>query len=323
MSYFEWRAKSLLAREARNWLIHLTSGRATTDDADAFRRWYQTSPQHNAAFDEVKRLWRQLEPAMRAAPVVAPTTARRDRTPAPNWGRRALLGAAAASVGAFVLKPGFFLNPEASWLSLQGLTSDFQTATGEQKNILLKGNVSVEMNTLTRIDLRAAGIDLMTGEAQVRAQAMSIPQLVVYANGGEVHASKADFNIRNVDSQVSVTCLAGEVSVICNAVKRELLAGQQLTYTASGLGNVVQANTEQVSAWRQRLLIFNHQPLSHVIEEINRYRPGKIILLNSQLGQRLVQARFNLDQLESVASLIRDAYGAKVTNFPGGIVVLS
>ncbi|CAI0991207.1 FecR family protein [Serratia entomophila] len=319
MSYFEWRAKNLLAREARNWLVHLTSGRATTDDADAFRQWYQKSPQHYAAFNEVKRLWRQLEPAM-AATFAPDAGARRDSASVPNWGRRAFLGAAAASAGAFLLKPDFFLNPEVSF---QGLTSDYQTATGEQKNILLQGNVSVEMNTLTRIDLRPAGIALKTGEAQIRAQAMSIPQLVVYANGGEVYAKTADFNIRNLDNQVSVTCLAGEVSVMCQATKRGLQAGQQLTYSASGMGPVVQANTEQVIAWQRRLLIFNHQPLYLVIEEINRYRPGKIILLNSQLGQRLVQARFKLDQLETVAALIRDAYGARVTNLPGGIVVLS
>lgn len=322
MNYFEWRTKkNVLAHEARNWLIRLTSGRATTADADAFRQWYQTSPQHNAAFNEVKRLWQQLEPAMASSSSSARISPEDRQTP--NWGRRAFLGAAAASMVGVLLKPDLLLNPEAGWSSLPGLASDYQTATGEQKNILLAGNVTVEMNTLTRIDRRTAGIELVAGEAQIRAQAMSIPYLVVYADGGEVRARTADFNIRNVDGQVSVTCLAGEISVLCRSVSRELQAGQQLIYTASRIGVVARVNTEHVTAWRQRLLIFNHQPLSAVVEEINRYRPGKIILLNDQLGRRLVQARFRLDQLESVSSLIRDAYGARVTNLPGGIVVLS
>jgi ferric-dicitrate binding protein FerR (iron transport regulator) len=60
-----------------------------------------------------------------------------------------------------------------------------------------------------------------------------------------------------------------------------------------------------------------------MIDEINRYRPGMLLLLNRELGQRRVQARFSLDQLAGVALLIRDAYGVKFTELPGGVVVLS
>lgn len=321
MSYFAWRAKIRLTREATNWLIRLTSGRVTTEDADAFRQWCQQSPQHHAAFDEARRLWRNLEPAMSAAPSCAHE--RQASACAPKWGRRAFLGAAAASVGMLWLKPELLLNPEVGWSSLSGLASDYQTSLGEQKNIVLAGNVTVEMNTLTRIDRRKAGMALLAGEAQILTRAMDLPRWVVYAENGEVRAGAANFNVRNVERQVNVTCLEGEVAVICQSVHRQLRAGQQLSYNASGVGEVVRANLEQVTAWRQQQLIFNRQPLSQVIDEINRYRPGKIILLNSQLGRRLVQARFRLDQLESVAALIHDVYGAKVTALPGGIVVLS
>jgi ferric-dicitrate binding protein FerR (iron transport regulator) len=75
--------------------------------------------------------------------------------------------------------------------------------------------------------------------------------------------------------------------------------------------------------WRQQVLVFNGATLSQMIDEINRYRPGMLLLLNRELGQRRVQARFNLDQLAGVALLIRDAYGIKCTELPGGVVVLS
>jgi transmembrane sensor len=83
------------------------------------------------------------------------------------------------------------------------------------------------------------------------------------------------------------------------------------------------ANLEVTMAWRRRVLIFDGQPLAEVVREINRYRPGKIILANDDLGVRKVQARFSLNQLADVAALIQDAYGAKVTLLPGGIVILS
>ncbi|MRB43370.1 iron dicitrate transport regulator FecR, partial [Bacillus thuringiensis] len=77
-----------------------------------------------------------------------------------------------------------------------------------------------------------------------------------------------------------------------------------------------------VMAWRERMLVFNDVPLATVIDEINRYRPGMLLLLDKALGRRRVQARFSLDQLADVATLIRDAYGIEVTRLPGGVVLL-
>jgi len=76
-------------------------------------------------------------------------------------------------------------------------------------------------------------------------------------------------------------------------------------------------------AWREQRLVFHDAPLSQVIDEINRYRPGMLVLLNPSLGRRKVQARFSLAQLPGVAQLIRDAYGARCTELPGGVVLLS
>ena len=100
-------------------------------------------------------------------------------------------------------------------------------------------------------------------------------------------------------------------------------SGQQMTYSASGIQAPVTVDTRAVLAWRDRVLVFNNAPLATVVDEINRYRPGKLLLLNRELGKRRVQARFTLQQLAGVALLIRDAYGAKCTELPGGVVLLS
>ena len=55
----------LLTREAITWLLRLTSGQATIEDADAFKRWHAQSPDHAAAWSEAVRLWRTLGPALR------------------------------------------------------------------------------------------------------------------------------------------------------------------------------------------------------------------------------------------------------------------
>jgi ferric-dicitrate binding protein FerR (iron transport regulator) len=96
-----------------------------------------------------------------------------------------------------------------------------------------------------------------------------------------------------------------------------------LTYDTRHVGSPRTADVSAAVAWREQVLVFNDATLASVIDEINRYRPGMLLLLNRELGLRKVQARFRLDQLAGVALLIRDAYGAKCTELPGGVVVLS
>lgn len=76
-------------------------------------------------------------------------------------------------------------------------------------------------------------------------------------------------------------------------------------------------------AWRERMLVFRDAPLARVIDEINRYRPGRLVLLNPTLGRRRVQARFSFEQLRQAAELIRVAYGARCLELPGGVVLVS
>ena len=56
-------------------------------------------------------------------------------------------------------------------------------------------------------------------------------------------------------------------------------------------------DTDRVVAWRQGWLVFDQQPLSQVVDELNRYRRGHLVLMNEQLGKRLVQARISLAQI--------------------------
>lgn len=138
-----------------------------------------------------------------------------------------------------------------------------------------------------------------------------------------MRASQARFNLRNTDQQVCVTCLDGTVEVDVEGRSLRLEPGQQVTYDARQVGSVQSVDTAAVMNWRQQVLVFNGATLSQMVDEINRYRPGMLLLLNRELGQRRVQARFSLDQLAGVALLIRDAYGVKCTELPGGVVVLS
>lgn len=292
---------SRLHGEARDWLVLLTSGQATVADAKALRQWCAQSPEHAQAFEQAKRLWQQLTPALIEA------------QPPRHFGRRAFLGGALAASAALVMVhisvPGGFA----------GLSADYHTAVGEQRRVDLREGISLELNTQTRISRREQGIELLEGEVEVQVA----QPLTVQAGAGWLSASQARFNVRNTDHSVCVTCIEGWLAVEVQGRSVRLDSGRQLTYDAAGLGPVVTVDTEAVIAWREQVLVFNNATLDTVIDEINRYRPGMLVLLNRELGKRRVQARFSLEQLPGVALLIRDAYGAKCTELPGGVVLLS
>ncbi len=73
-----------------------------------------------------------------------------------------------------------------------------------------------------------------------------------------------------------------------------------------------------VTAWQRGLIIFHDVPLAAVVEEINRYRPGRIILFNDALAERKVVAGFRLDQIDDVVNCIAQALRAKIRSLSGG-----
>lgn len=305
-----------IGRQAAAWWARLRADDFTQADADALRAWCALSPDHARAWRELKQVWQALDPALTRA--AAPQQAAVLAFPA-RPGRRAFLGGAlAAGVAMLALRP-----PLGAWPSLQELSADYRTGTGEQRKVALSQQMTVQMNTQTRINVRAPeAIELLGGEAEIVASGARQPVSVV-AGAGRLLAQSARFNVRHTDDAVCVTCLAGAVDVVWQQRRQTLDAGQQLVYDEQGVQAATAAPAGEASAWRTGALSFAGQPLSRVVDEINRYRPGRVVLRNAELGRRLVRMRFSITQMDGALAMIRDLTGAQMTSLPGGIVLLS
>jgi transmembrane sensor len=305
-----------IGRQAAAWWARLRADDFTQADADALRAWCALSPEHARAWRELKQVWQALDPALTRA--AAPRQAAVLAFPA-RPGRRAFLGGAlAAGVAVLALRP-----PLGAWPSLQELSADYRTGTGEQRQVALSQQMTVQMNTQTRINVRAPeAIELLGGEAEIVASGARQPVSVV-AGAGRLLAQSARFNVRHTDDAVCVTCLAGAVDVVWQQRRLTLDAGQQVVYDERDVQAATAAPAEEASAWRTGALSFAGQPLSLVVEEINRYRPGRVVLRNAELGRRLVRMRFSITQMDGALAMIRDLTGAQMTSLPGSIVLLS
>jgi transmembrane sensor len=78
-----------------------------------------------------------------------------------------------------------------------------------------------------------------------------------------------------------------------------------------------------VTAWRQGRLIFEGTPVARVISEINRYRHGRIVLMNEEIGKRLLTARLPTTETDKIVMQIVQIFGAKAQTLPGGIIILT
>jgi transmembrane sensor len=320
------RSADLLApieREAHEWVLRFAAGGAHTADLAAFQQWSARDPAHAQAFARACRLWEALEPAGK----MLPPQLRTERAAArPKLARRAFIGGAltASFVGgaALVMRPPFDL-----WPSWSELTADLRTGPGEQRSIVLKGGASIDLNTRTSIALRTTTddlerIELIGGEAEISTPSDGPQRIEVIAGDGRVAASQASFNLRFENANLCATCVRGMLEIEHRGSSARLRPGEQISYSAQGLGPARSVDPQGVTAWKDGVLVFHGTPLSQAIAEINRYRAGRIILTNAALGRRLFNARFRIANVEDVVKQIQQIFGAKVVSLPGGIVLL-
>ena len=211
-------------------------------------------------------------------------------------------------------------------LNVVELSADYRTGKGEQRRIVLTDDISLALNTQTSIVVRStpqeARIELISGEATIATNRTSSNPLVVDATDGRMVVARARFNALCEEGVVRVTCIEGEVDVEWRKQAVRLQPRQQVSYSPEGLGVSVSVDPTAATAWQERLLIFRDRPLAEVIDEVNRYRPGRIIVTNSELARRLVNGTFHLDRLDDVVAQVRQLFGARVTSLPGGVVLL-
>ncbi len=310
-------------REALDWIRRLTSGEVTRADLQALDRWRAQSPKHRRALAKANLLWDILGKVAEEADVrgtgAEPARSFLGRPIA----RRAVLAGAAASVAYLVMRPPLHLWPTAA-----ELMASYRTATGERRQLSVASGIAIEMNTQTSLTApKAVGelysLELISGQLAVSVRAQAVRSVVITAANGQTEADRGSFDVRRDGSSVRVTCTDGVVQVSCRSTMATLQPGQQVSYDERGLGSAAAADSTVVTAWQRGLLIFRDVPLAEVVEEVNRYRPGRILLLNDALAERKVVAGFRLDQINDVVNYIEQAFGAKMRSLPGGVVLLS
>jgi transmembrane sensor len=323
-----------LEQEAYGWVVRFISGDAAPDDIEALKEWSAQSAAHAAAFDQASKVWRATGAATRKLSTAISLGIRRNAPPSAvspgriDLSRRAVVGGALVASAAAGLAFVAVHPPLGLWPSWFELAADYRTGTGQQRQITLPGDVAIDMNTQTSIALRSKGnpgdgIELIAGEAVISASSTAASPFTVVAADGRVMATDARFNVRRDGRLVCITCVNGEVRVEYGPAQLELPAGRQVTYSDQGFEQQAAINPATVTAWQDGIVIFDSTPVSKVVEEVNRYRAGRVILTSAALGRERFSARFRIANIDGVVEQIARRFSVRGPRaLPGGIVLL-
>lgn len=311
-------------REALGWVVHLTSGTATHADARAFESWRAQGPSHADAFREAVAFRRAVRtmplapvPDMPSNIVSFPDAAQRSMV-----SRRGMLASASGAIAAggamLMIDP-----PYALWPSLAELGAGERTGVGERRLLRPMAGIEVEMNGRTAVSLDTARrhATLITGEAFVSVAPDAAP-FSIRAGDTNWLAKSAKFDVRASERETRIVCVSGQLSGERNDVRHRITAGQRFVATPGQAAQIATVDTSQSGSWRRGLLIFRDTPLASAIEDINRYRHGKIVLANDAVGQRLVSGMFHTAQIENAVSQIRQLLNLEIRVLVGGVIVM-
>ncbi|MBM0108784.1 FecR domain-containing protein [Steroidobacter sp. S1-65] len=317
---------------AAHWLAVLSDEKCTEAERRQFFVWLRASGQHVQEFLRLSRLNgqlnnRQLWPDRSVAELVAAARASSEGNIATldrplavdRTSRKTVRWPLAAVVACAFVATGLI----AGRSQIEGwLTPEYVTAVGEQRSITLEDGSVVELNSRSRLrahledDLRA--IELLEGEAIFRVAKDPDRPFRVRTGVTDIVAVGTAFNVKASDSRTVVTVLEGRVRVNQRAAAErsaaqaakavsefELAMGDQLILAkAQPAIRVSLRDTEKVTSWTERRLIFEDTPLSSAAAEFARYSSRTIRIEDPSVGARKITGVFDATDPASLAEFL-------------------
>lgn len=326
-----------LRDEARMWLVRLSSGDMDPPEKARFERWLDTSAAHKDAFAYEQAAWRQAEffrqqlgPETWAAEDKAPPETDHIAASPPRavFARKAALSGMALAAALLV---AVFAGDV--WLAL---VSDHRTASGEQMRISLPDGSTVYLNTDSAIDVDYTEperrIVLLRGEAYFAVASNPKRPFVVQSHGRLTRAIGTAFAVRDNSGRVSVTVTEGRIEVVpdTDGDRRDpstksvrASVDQQVVYRAGGEALPArQVDAKAVLAWRDGKIVFEDVPFGEVIAELDRYRPGRIIVAPTVSTERQVSGVFSPKSLDSAIGTLAAMQGVTMRTLTPYLTIL-
>lgn len=313
-------ARDRIDAAAQDWFLLMTSGDPTEDDHAFFNAWLAADPRHQAVYDELSALWDGIGDLNEA--FVGADTRPAAHHPYASRRNPVLWGGLAAACVAVL----FLVSPN---LAVQ-ITADHRAGVGEQTRIELPDGSIAWLNTDTAISVdyrtESRRIGLLRGEALFDVAKDAGRPFSVMAHNGRSTALGTVFAVRDDGAGVVVTVSEGTVEVASPLTGGEtviLRARDQVRYREGAAPSAVhRVAFPAATQWREGFIAIEGLPLDDAISEIDRYRPGRIVLLADADRLDKVTARLAISSIDDGLDALAATHGLSVTRLTDYLVIV-
>ncbi len=300
--------------EAAGWVARLQSSDATEEDRRAFARWCARHPANEGIYAELSALWGDLKDV----PIPPERLGRlqRARRMAAGGGIVALLAVAVLSYG--VVNFGY----------LDRWQADHYTVIGEVRTLMLEDGTRVDLNTDSAIAVRyddgRRRVSLLRGEAFFDVVPNPARPFVVEGDAVEARAVGTRYAVRvsSGDFGGGVQVEEGTVAVSTPNDAALVEAGSDAVVTEGGNLVVSATDVSSLTAWREGKLVFSGRPLGEVLETLERYRFGRIIVMDDGAARQTVSGVFDLNDTDAALDGLSRSLPVSVTRLTNMMVIV-
>jgi transmembrane sensor len=262
---------------AADWLIRLNDAPGDETTINQWLQWCEEDADNLAAFKRTQVVWQ--------AAVPPETRGAASRSVSRSWMALAASVVVGLSCGVWLLSRG------DSHATLQSYSTPI---AGRALGVLPDGS-QVELGAGSRISthysdaLREVTVD--SGEAFFSVQKDARRPFVVTAGNLRVMAVGTAFNVRRGDGRVVIAVEEGKVQLSegTGATAAEFAAigaGEQAVYVAQARRvAIAHIQPTDAASWRIGILKYEHEPLSAVAADLNRYSTVKIVIADPSIAQ--------------------------------------
>ena len=306
--------REAIIERACDWYVRHRGGPLSSAEKDAFLAWLRASQLNMAEYLELVRLRSGLKDVLptlqfdraellqRARAELrenlvslpmkgsAEVASRAPSPPLPRpWHTRSFAATAATLVTIVI----------AVWtVNFYRGVNRISVSRGEQRTVQLPDGSTMHLNARSKVSVRYSKterlIELDDGQALFEVAKDASRRFRVHAGSADVVAVGTQFDVYRKPTGVTVTVVEGKVQVVERDRPIPLSAGEQVRVASDGTPRVAHhADVRAATSWMRRELIFKGEPLSQVVEELNRYIAVPVRIEDEELRAMRVRAVFS------------------------------
>ena len=308
--------------------LSLLHDRPSAGDQLTFSQWLRADPAHAEAYAQAQVVWELSESPARTladeeALALQGYLDAMDRLRRPQLLRWSGALAMAACL-LLMVSLGTGWQPQR-WID--DLGADYVSAPGEIRTVTLADQSQVTLDGDSAI-----AVDFSRGERHVQLRrgagfftvTHTGEPFLVEAEKGQARVLGTQFEVRLQPHGAQVTVLSGRVGVTADrgGEQQILTAGQQVAYGEGTAQKLHAVDSEAQLAWRQGWLTYYKSTLGDVVDDLRRYYPGRIVLLNDELAARKVSGSFPSKDPQAVLSSLQGVMGFEQHQVLGHLIIL-